>query len=130
MDADKLVKAYIKLRDEKDRILRDAEEQANILKSQMMVIEEALLDICKTTGQDGGKTSNGSFSRMVQTRYWTNDWANMYQFIADNDAMELLERRIHQGNMKTFLEEHPDKLPMGLNVDRAFSIRVTRPRGA
>ena len=43
---------------------------------------------------------------------------------------ELLERRIHQSNMKTFLEEHPDKLPMGLNVDRAFSIRVTRPRGA
>lgn len=130
MEADKLVKAYIKLRDEKDRILREAEEQADILKSQMAVIEEELLAICKETGQESGRTAHGTFSRVTQTKFWTSDWANMYSFIMQHNVPELLERRIHQTNMKSFLEQNSNLLPVGLNVDRAYSIRVTRPRGA
>jgi len=41
---------------------------------------------------------------------------------------ELLERRIHQTNIKQFLEENPDLLPAGLNVDSAYSITVRRSK--
>jgi hypothetical protein len=52
----------------------------------------------------------------------------MREFIKDNDALDLLEQRIHQTNMKTFLAEHPDKLPPGLNQDSEFTISVRKAK--
>jgi hypothetical protein len=128
MDATKLVKVYLKLRDAKAAIEREAEEKINDIAEQMGLVESELLEICKATGQDGGKTPAGSFTRSVKTRYWTNDWDSMYSFIRDHDAPELLEKRIHQGNFKEFLEQNPDKLPAGVNVDSKYAITVRRAR--
>lgn len=126
MDATKLVSVYIKMRDAKDALTREYEAKINEVKEQMELIEQALLEICKETGQDGGKTAYGTFSRTVKTRYWTNDWGGMYRFIKDNDAIQLLEQRVHQGNMKQFLTENPGLLPEGLNTDSKYSITVRR----
>jgi phage host-nuclease inhibitor protein Gam len=126
MDATKLVSVYIKMRDAKDAITREYEAKINEVKEQMETIEQALLDICKETGQDGGRTAYGSFTRTVKTRYWTNDWSSMYRFIKEQDAIQLLEQRVHQGNMKQFLAENPGLLPEGLNTDSKYSITVRR----
>lgn len=126
MDATKLVSAYIKMRDAKDALTREYEAKINEVKEQMELVEQALLDICKDTGQDGGRTSFGTFTRTVKTRYWTNDWGSMYRFIKDHDAIQLLEQRVHQGNMKSFLSENPGLLPEGLNTDSKYSITVRR----
>lgn len=128
MDAAKLVKAYIKIRDAKEALAREYDSKITDLADQMDTIEQELLNICKETGQDGGKTAFGSFSRGVKTRYWTSDWDNMYAFIRQHDAPELLERRLHQGNFKEFLEAHPDTLPVGLNSDSKYSITVRRAK--
>lgn len=126
VDADKLVKVYIKMRDAKAQMVALHEAQVLALEEKMGLIEQELLEICKATGQDGGKTSHGSFTRTVKTRYWTNDWDSMYRFIKEHDAVELLERRVAQANMKTFLQENPGLLPEGLNVDSKYSITVRR----
>jgi len=126
MDATKLVKAYIKMRDAKEAIAREYDTKLAELQEQMDVIEQCLLDICKDTGQDGGKTAFGSFTRSVKTRYWTNDWGSMYGFIRTHDAPELLERRIHQTNFKEFMEANPGVMPEGLNSDSKYSITVRR----
>jgi len=125
-DVSKLVRAYIKMRDEKTKIMRDAEEKAADIQEQMDTVERELLEVCKTTGQDGGKTEFGSFTRSVKTRYEATNWAKMHEFIREYDCLELLEQRIHQTNMKTFLQEHPDLLPEGMNVNSRYSITVRR----
>jgi hypothetical protein len=128
MDAAKLVQVYVKIRDAKDLLVREHEAKLADLNIQLEAVEQELLEICKATGQDGGKTAYGSFSKTVKTRYWTNDWDSMYGFIKENDVPQLLERRIHQGNFKEFLEANPDKLPVGLNVDSKYSITVRRAK--
>jgi hypothetical protein len=125
-DAARLVKAYIKMRDAKAEITRKAEEEVSAIQEEMDLVEHALLDICKQTGQDGGKTAAGTFTRSVKTRYTTANWPAMYKFIKDQDAPELLEQRIHQTNMKSFLQENPNLLPEGLNVDSRYSVTVRR----
>ena len=125
-DANKMVAAYIKLRDAKEALAKEYDVKINDIKEQMELIEGALLDVCKTTGQDGGKTSHGSFTRSVKTRYWTTDWGSMTKFIKQHDALELFEQRIHQSNMKSFLQENPNLLPDGLNVDSKYSVTVRR----
>jgi len=128
MDAAKLVQVYVKIRDARDAMVREHEKKLAELQQQLDTVEAELLEICKSTGQDGGKTAFGSFSRTIKTRYWTNDWESMYQFIREHDAPELLEKRIHQGNFKSFLEDNPDKLPAGTNVDSKYSITVRRAK--
>lgn len=128
MDVNKLVRVYIKIRDAKEALTKKYEDETANLDQQLDLVEQELLNICKNTGQDGGKTEHGSFTRTVKTRYWTSDWDRMYQFIKEHDAPELLERRIHQGNFKQFLQENPDKLPEGMNVDSRYSVTVRRAK--
>jgi enamine deaminase RidA (YjgF/YER057c/UK114 family) len=126
MDASQLVNVYIKIRDAKDMKKRQMEEEIAALEQQLDVVEQELLEICKATGQDGGKTQHGSFTRAVKTRYWTSDWDSMYKFIREYDAPDLLERRIAQGNFSQFVKENPDKMPAGVNIESKYSITVRR----
>jgi len=127
-NTDTLVKTYIKIRDAKqakERALRDEIKELDV---QLSTIEQALLEICKDTGQDGGRTASGTFSRSVKRRYWTNDWDSMYKFINEHSIPELLEKRLHQQNFVQFITENPDVMPEGVNVESKYSITVYRPR--
>lgn len=127
-NADRLVQVYVKIRDAKEAKTKQMEAEIAALDEQLGAIETELLELCKTTGQDSGKTKHGSFRRSVKTRYWTSDWDKMYQFIKDNDAPELLERRVAQTAFKEFLASNPDKMPEGMNVEARYAITVTRAR--
>jgi len=124
--ADKLVKAYVKIRDERSKLNQEYDEKDAKLKEQLEVIEQELLDMCKTVGADSLKTQHGTVSRRVQKRFWTSDWHSFHKFVKDHDALDLFERRISQTNMQQFLEENPDVLPQGLNVDSKYTVSVRR----
>jgi hypothetical protein len=125
---DKLAGIYIKIRDARAKLKSDYEAKDVELQEQMDVIEEQLLEACKSIGADSIRTAAGTVIRSVKNRYWTNDWDSMYSFVREHDAFGLLERRIHQTNMKQFIEENPNLLPMGLNTDSRYSIVVRRSK--
>lgn len=124
--AGKLSEIYLKIRDARTELSDKYAEEDKKLEAQMDVIEARLLEICKETDADSFKTQAGTVMRRVATRYWTNDWDSMYQFIKDNDALGLFEKRISQTNMKQFLEENPDKFPKGMLLDSKYKITVRR----
>lgn len=123
---EKLVKVYIKMREKHAAILHEFQKQEEVLKEQMNRIKSALLEHCKEHNAESVRTAEGIFFRTTKTSYWTNDWESMGKFILEHQAPELFEKRLHQGNMKQFLEEHPDLLPPGLNVDSQYSVTVRR----
>jgi sugar-specific transcriptional regulator TrmB len=126
--ADKLAKIFLKMRDELQRMEREHEEKVAELKSQMEVIESEMLNVCKETGADSLKTPYGTIIKSTKTRYWTSDWESMHRFIEDHKAFDLLERRVHQTNMKAWIEDNPDFLPQGLNAESRYSVTVRRSK--
>jgi len=126
--AEKLVKAYVKMRDYRAQLKAQYEEQDNTVKEQMELVEAQLLEMCKTTGADSLRTKYGTASRTVQTRYWTSDWEAMHKFIMEHNAPDLLERRISQRQMQEFIKENPDAMPVGLNVDNRYTVSVRRSK--
>jgi hypothetical protein len=62
----------------------------------------------------------------VKQRYWTSDWDSMNKFILDNEVPEFFEKRLNQTVVKQFLEENPDAVPPGLNVDSEYTISVRK----
>ena len=125
---DQLAKAYVRIRDERAKLKSNYELQDSDLKEQMAVIEQELLNACNRIKADSIRTAHGTIIRSIKSRYWTNDWSSMYKFIKDNDAFALLEKRIHQTNMKEFLSENSDLLPAGLNVENEYTIVVRRSK--
>jgi hypothetical protein len=127
LPADKLVLIYRKIRD----VINEKEEahktEITALKDQLDTVSAKLLDICNEQNMDSLRTPAGTVTRRTTTRYWTSDWESMYNFIKEHDAHHLLEQRIHNGNMKTYLEENPDTLPIGLNADTKYAVTVRKP---
>lgn len=126
VSANKLSEVYLKIRDARSELKARYEEEDKQLAEQMSIIEERLLDICKEQDANSIKTPTGTVIRRVATRYWTNDWDSMYKFIKENDALGLLEQRVHQTHMKQFLEDNPDVFPPGMLVDSKYAITVRR----
>ena len=123
---EKLVKVYLKMKQKRAEITAAFTEQDEKIKSQMDKVKSALLEYCKDQNLESVRTTEGLFYRTVRTSYWTSDWESMGKFVVENNAPELLEKRLHQSNMKQFLEENPDLLPPGLNVDSEYTITVRR----
>jgi hypothetical protein len=127
INLDALTAMYIKIRD----VVRDKEEKhaedMQELKEHLDAVSARLLEVCNEQNADSIRTSSGTISRRIQSRYWTTDWESMYAFIEEHAAPFLLEKRIHNGNMKEFLEGNPDVLPIGLQAERKFIIQVRKP---
>jgi hypothetical protein len=126
--ADKLAEIYIKIRDKRAELAEEFEKQDAVLKEQQEVLAEEMLEVCYENNADSIRTPAGTIIRKVDTRYWTTDWDSMYEFIEEHNAFPLLERRLHQTNLKQFLEENPELLPAGLQADRKYTVVVRRSK--
>lgn len=121
-----LVRAYIKMRDARAALKTQFDADDEKIKDQMRVVENCLLEACKRAGGNVSIPGVGVVIRGVDTRYWTSDWEAMHNFIKENNAVELLERRIAQRAMGEFLKANPDKMPKGMNVESKYVVTVRR----
>ena len=125
---EELVNIYLTIRNARENILREYEAKDSELKKDLQAIEQSLLAVCNETNADGFKTSVGTVTRKLNERFYCNDWDNFRDFVLEHKAVELFERRIHQGNFKEFMAGHEqDGLPPGINVMKEFSITVRKP---
>jgi hypothetical protein len=127
VDVEELVSAYLAIRSERERILRQYEVEDAALKSDMAEIEAMMLAVCNDVNADSIKTQHGTVMRKLNERFFCNDWDGFRKFVLEHEAVELLEKRIHQGNFKQFISEHEgDGLPPGVNIMREYGISVRK----
>jgi len=128
LNLDDLVKIYLTIRTEREKLKSGWEVKDGELEQEMKLLEQSMLTVCNDTNASSIRTESGTVIRSLKERFTTNDWDNFKKFVLDNEAIDLLERRIHQGNFKEFMAEHKDDgLPPGVNVMREFTIVVRKP---
>jgi hypothetical protein len=127
INTEELVTAYIALRDERAKLKEEYETADKKLVNDMEKIEQTMLSICNDVGADSIKTSVGTVIRKVNERFYCTDWENFGNYVLENEAVELLERRIHQGNFREHMANIEGQgLPPGVNVMREYGITVRR----
>lgn len=127
INTEELVAAYIALRDERAKLKEGYEAADQKLVEDMDKIEQTMLGICNEIGADSIKTAVGTVIRKVNERFYCTDWDNFKNYVLENEAVELLERRIHQGNFREHMTQIEGQgLPPGVNVMREFGITVRR----
>ena len=83
---------------------------------------------CRTLNVTSIKTNVGTLTRKLKTRYWTSDWPQMYKFMKENDALELVEKRIQQSNIKQFISDNPELSPPGLQSTSEYTVSILKNR--
>lgn len=120
---DRLTKIYMKIR----RAIQEQEKQVETLKAQQAEVAMAMKEQMRATGSTSMKTEYGTVMLSTKTRYYTNDWDGFKTFLLQNNALDLVERRIAQTNMAQFLEANPGLVPPGLNSDTEYTVSVRKP---
>ena len=121
---EKLMQASVNMRDKID----DLEQQITDIKVQKDKVDLALNEACRTLNVSSLKTNVGTLSRTLKTRYWSNDWNSMYEFILENRLPEFFEKRLVQSAIKEYLEQNPGKTPPGLQATSEYTVRITKSR--
>ena len=122
----KLTRAYLNLKAARDELSAEYKEADEKLVSKQNKIKSALLGYLKENDIKSVKTDAGTFYRTVKQKYWTSDWEHMHEFILEHGVPEFLEKRLHQGAVKQFLQENPELLPKGLNVDAEYALTIRK----
>lgn len=126
VSVEKLTRVYLKIRDKRAEISAAFKKEDDDLKAKQERVKRALLDYCKEHGVESVRTEAGLFYRSVKKKYWTSDWESMHKFILEHQVPEFLTKSLNQTNVQQFLEENPDLLPPGLNVDSEYVISVRK----
>ena len=124
MTLNKLVEIHTKIKSK----IESLDSQIALLEEQRTAVRMEIKDRMKEQGLKTVNTDSGTVSLMTKTRYNTQDWDAFKNFVLEHEVVDLLEKRISQTNMATFLEENPGVVPPGLNSVTEFEIRVTKSR--
>ena len=124
VNLEKLMEADVHMRDE----IAKLEDQIKEIKGKREKVQMALNEACRELNVSSLKTRVGTLTRSLKTRYWTDNWPMMYEFMKENDALELMEKRLAQGNLKDFLDKNPDVLPPGLQSTQEYQVVIRRNR--
>lgn len=127
-DMEELVKTYLTIRNERDRIESEYKERDLALKSEMVLLEQAMLAGCNEMKVESLRTNSGTVIKSLKERYTCSDRDNFNKYILETGAVELFASHLHQSNFKEFMSErHHEGLPPGVNVMREFGITVKKP---
>jgi hypothetical protein len=124
---DTLARVYRKMQTKIQQMTAVYETEVEVLKAQQEVVKTALKDQMLALGVKSVNTAEGTVILSTKTRYSTQDWDAFKEFMKENDALDLLEKRIAQTNMATFLQENPTLVPPGLNSNSEYAISVRKP---
>ena len=124
---DKLARVYRKMQTRLQELTAAYDLEVEQLKAQQDAVKTALKDQMLALGLTSVRTTEGTIILSTKTRYSTTDWESFKQFVMDNDALDLFEKRIAQTNMATFLKENPTLVPPGLNSNAEYSVSVRKP---
>jgi capsule polysaccharide export protein KpsE/RkpR len=124
---DKLARVYRKMQTKIQQLTAGYETEVEGLKAQQEVVKTALKDQMLALGVKSVNTAEGTVILSTKTRYSTQDWDAFKEFMKEHDALDLLEKRIAQTNMATFLQENPTLVPPGLNSNSEYAISVHKP---
>jgi hypothetical protein len=121
---------YIKIRTEREVLKEKFDNEDKVFTDQLAEIENKLVQIMLADNTTSMSTEKTIIIKRVMKRYNPTNWEAVYRLVDKYKAYGVLHKRIHDTNMRDFLEEHPDEYPEGLNVDSRYAVTVKRKPSA
>jgi len=122
---DKLVAAFVQLRDQRAQRKAAFTNADNDDKAKQEKIESILLQRFEKDGLESVRTGFGTAYKATKSSATVADKETFLQHVRDNGAWELLEARCSKDAVKQYRAEHND-LPPGINWYEEVGINIRR----
>jgi hypothetical protein len=130
MDTARYTRAHLKISAARKALKLEYEAADKVLAAQQEVFEGAMLGFLNDSNQDVSTNEFGKFSRKEDLKPSAEDWSAVYAFIKENDAWELLHKRLGKTFVEKYAEDHEGALPPGVKVFREYVLHVAPARAA
>lgn len=126
LNVDKVIEAYLKYRNQKEALEAEIKDQVKELKDKMSKLEAWIKTKADADGVTSFKTSHGT--AFVTTNDYANvaDWDAVLSFIKENDAYDMLEKRISKNAVRGYIDQHK-AVPSGVNYGTRIDVNVRKP---
>jgi hypothetical protein len=121
MNADKIIERYVALRDRKAEVEAKHKEELMPLREQLELCEAALQKLMNDAGVKQLKGDHGTAFVKEQVSAKVTAWDDTLRYIQEQEAWDLLERRVN----KTVVMEAEEEIP-GVEISRRLTVNVRR----
>jgi hypothetical protein len=128
VDMERLARVWRKMQDKRDTLRREYDEADQEVERQQAVVATALLSAMNGLKAEKLTTSSGVVERQKKVLASGADWPAIRRFVVENDAWEMLHKRISTTFIDKWMKEH-DAAPPGVNVFTEFKVVVKKPGG-
>lgn len=122
---EEVVRAYIKLRDEKKDIQDRHKEELAPFNDKLKKLEAWLLREMQQQGADSIKTPGGTAYQSTIVKPVVNDWDVLLQHVQDEGLWAMLERRVSKTAVEEYMES-TGTAPPGVSISQETFARIRR----
>lgn len=121
-----IVRTYMKLRNQKEQIEAETKDRVAKLKEKMSRLEAWIKEKADADGVTSFKTDHGT--AFLTTTDYANvaDWDAVLGFIRDNEAYDMLEKRISKLAVRGYIETNK-AVPPGVNYGTKLEVNIRKP---
>lgn len=123
---ERLLKAYVKMRDRRSQLKREYDEADGDLKKKMGLVESELLKMLNASGSDSLKVSGvgqAYLAKKVMVR--ATDWDAFWDYIFETRQIDLLQKRVASRAVQEIVES-TGELPPGVDMSTERVVNVRR----
>lgn len=122
---DKRVAQFVLIRDEIDAMKEKHKLELKPFEDLKNKLIGEMLSFLDSTGQKSAKTAEGIATVLVRHTAVCTDPDEFINFVRENDAYELMDRRANATACRDYAEEH-GSLPPGVKINSMRTVGVTR----
>jgi len=121
-----VIRTYMKLRDQKAAIEGEVKERVTNIKGKMEKLEAYLKTQMDAQGLTSFKSDAGT--AFLTTSDYANvaDWDAVLTFIRDNDAFDMLEKRVSKIAVRGYIDQ-TKSVPPGITYGTKLEVNVRKP---
>lgn len=123
---DDVIATYMKLKSQKDSIEAATKEQVAGIKGKMEKLEVWIKEQADAQGVTSFKTKHGT--AFLTTTDYANvaDWDAMLAFVRENEAYDMLEKRVSKTAVRGYIEQ-TKAVPPGVNYGTRLEVNIRKP---
>lgn len=123
---DSAIGAYMMLRRKKEAIEAKVKDEVSEIKAKMEKLEAWIKQQADTMGVTSFKTPHGT--AFLTTTDYANvaDWDAVLTYIRENEAYDMLEKRISKMAVRGYIEQNK-AVPPGVNYGTKLEVNIRKP---
>lgn len=121
-----VIRTYMKLRDQKAAIEAETKERVADLKAKMEKLEAYLKAQMDAQGLTSFKSDYGTAFLTTTDYANVTDWDAVIRFIRDNEAYDMLEKRVSKIAVRGYIEANK-AVPPGITYGTKLEVNIRKP---